>query len=242
VVDATHHQVRDAMTALVVAAVVLSVVVWPHRRSPRTRLARLTAPTNRPDEPTRAVRPGVAVVGAVTVVGALVAGAAPVLLVLAGGAALTTVVRRARPPADEDDVALLVDLLASCLAAGVPTADAVLATSAALPGRRARSLQLVGARLRDGDPPAQAWAPWLDDPAAAPVARACARGAASGAAVAAELERAAARIRAARAATTQRRVAAAAVWVVLPLGLCFLPAFVLVGVVPIAIGLVEQMH
>jgi hypothetical protein len=29
---------------------------------------------------------------------------------------------------------------------------------------------------------------------------------------------------------------------VLPLGLCFLPAFVLVGVVPLAVGLVQQLR
>jgi pilus assembly protein TadC len=40
----------------------------------------------------------------------------------------------------------------------------------------------------------------------------------------------------------QERVARASVWVVLPLGLCFLPAFVLVGVVPIVMGLLHTLH
>jgi pilus assembly protein TadC len=187
------------------------------------------------------MRPGVAVLGALAVAGVLVAGSSLWLPGLAAGGALLAAVRRSRRGTGDGDVALLVDLLASCLAAGAPTADAVAATATALPGTRAQQLSVVGARLRAGDQPSEAWAAWLGDPVVAPVARACARGASSGAAVADELGRAAARIRAGRAAATQRRVAAAGVWVVLPLGLCFLPAFVLVGVVPIAVGLVEQM-
>lgn len=230
------------MTAvLALVATVAAVLAWPARRTPRVRLAGLGAASEAPPEATRRFRPAFAVLGAVAVGAALFAGSSPWLPASAAVGAVVVAVRRTRQRGDDGDVALLVDLLASCLAAGVPPADAALATSAALPGGRAASLGTVGARLRSGDPPEDAWAEWLADPAVAPIARACARGSASGAAVADELGRAATRIRASRAAETQRRVAAAGVWVVLPLGLCFLPAFVLVGVVPIAIGLAEQL-
>jgi hypothetical protein len=227
-------------TALVLAAAVAAVLVWPARPTPRIRLHGIRRRA-RPPAPGQAIRPGLAVIGALAVAAALLAGTPPWVPVLAAGGAVSVAVRRSRRKPDDGDVALLVDLLASCLAAGVAPADAVLATSAAVPGTRSRSLVVVGDRLRAGDQPVEAWAEWLDDPVVAPVARACARGSASGAAVADELGRAAARIRAARAAAAQRRVAAAGVWVVLPLGLCFLPAFVLVGVVPIAVGLIEQL-
>jgi hypothetical protein len=63
------------------------------------------------------------------------------------------------------------------------------------------------------------------------------RAAESGAAGAREIHRVSARLRSQRRAELSNRAQRAATWVVLPLGLCFLPAFVLVGVVPLALGL-----
>jgi hypothetical protein len=65
---------------------------------------------------------------------------------------------------------------------------------------------------------------------------------AAGPAAAPEISRAAERLRMRGNAEAQRRIARAGVWVVLPLGLCFLPAFVLVGVVPVAVGLLQHLH
>jgi pilus assembly protein TadC len=52
----------------------------------------------------------------------------------------------------------------------------------------------------------------------------------------------ASRLRSRRRAAAEHRVRQAAVWLVVPLGLCFLPAFVLVAVVPIVIGLFPSLH
>ena len=59
----------------------------------------------------------------------------------------------------------------------------------------------------------------------------------SGAAVAEDLGRVAARLRARRHSRLQQRVQQASVLAVIPLGIFFLPAFVVVAVVPIVIGL-----
>jgi pilus assembly protein TadC len=64
----------------------------------------------------------------------------------------------------------------------------------------------------------------------------------SGASVADELRRVAARIRSRRHARLQQRVQQASIWVVVPLGLFFLPAFVLLSVVPIVLGLFSGLH
>jgi pilus assembly protein TadC len=181
-----------------------------------------------------------------------VAAVAIVALVLVGGplwlagvlAAAGVVGGRARsveaPAADE--VPLTADLMAACLAAGAAVTDALAAALvAAGPWLRARGEPVVAA-LRCGSPAAEAWHDWLSDERLAPVARTCVRTAGSGAAAAAELVRVATRMRAARRTQSQQRVARAAVWVVLPLGACFLPAFVAVGVVPLVVSLLQRMQ
>jgi Flp pilus assembly protein TadB len=224
---------------LVAVAAACAVVAWPVRTDPRRRLADLPGPGRPLPRPERSsVSPVLLLLAAVAVVAVVVADGLPAWWLAAAPVAVA--VRRRRAPTPED-VALLVDLLAACLAAGVPPADAAEATAAVATGPRGGSLATVAERLRAGAPPHEAWAAWAADAELGPVARACTRAAGSGAAVAAEIGRAAERIRKARAARTERRVAAAGVWIVLPLGLCFLPAFVLVGVVPIAVGLLGRV-
>jgi pilus assembly protein TadC len=160
---------------------------------------------------------------------------------LAGGAVVGSRARATDAPA-ADEVSLTADLMACCLAAGASVADALSAALvAAGPWLRTRGEPVV-AELRGGAPASEAWSVWLTDQRLAPVARTCVRTAGSGAAAAAELVRVAARMRAARRTESQQRVARAAVWIVLPLGGCFLPAFVAVGVVPLVISLLERLH
>jgi pilus assembly protein TadC len=228
------------VTALVAGlAAAAAVAAWPVAADPRRRLADL-ARTARcaPPRERSAVHPALLLTAALGVA-AIVATGGTTTWLLVG--AMAVLVLRRRSAAAPEDVALLVDLLASCLAAGVTPADAADATAAVATGPRGRSLLAVAGRLRAGEPPRDAWSVWSADPELAAAARACTRAAGSGTSVAAELTRAATRIRRARAALTQRRVAAAGVWIVMPLGLCFLPAFVLLGVVPIAVGLLERV-
>lgn len=211
-------------------AAALAVSVPPGRR----RLARLLSEDAAPDIETTPAANAVWLVG---VAAALVVGATvgPWLGVGAGVLAVAAGRRRPHPPPPLD-VPLVADLLAACLAAGATVVDALGAAGAASP-EAAAVCRPIADRLASGAPPREAWADWLQRPELAAIARACARGADSGAATTQELRRAGDRARAQRRADLTRRAQRAAVWAVLPLGVCFLPAFVLVGIVPFALGL-----
>jgi pilus assembly protein TadC len=231
------------VTGVVIAAAVAALLCWPRRRAVRGRMRGLIG--REPGEeqvPDEGVRLPVVIVAAVAVVGALVAGVAWWLVVaLAVAAAIGARLRASDAPA-ADEVPLGTDLMAACLSAGATPADALSAAADAAGAWMRAAAAPVVRELRLGAPPEQAWASWLSEPRLAPLARSCARSGASGAAIAAELARLAARMRARQRAVVHERVARAAVWVVLPLGLCFLPAFVAVGVVPLVLGLLSTLH
>lgn len=186
----------------------------------------------------------------------LMAGAA-VWLVLGGvfGAVLGGLVAALGPRAlrrlddvesDEAEVArtlpLALDLLAACLAGGAPTTDAVHAVSAALTGPCARRLARVASLLEVGSPPADAWRALGEGagPAGA-AARALSRAADGGAPVAGAVGRVAADARREAGARAERAARRAGVLAVGPLGLCFLPAFLLLGVMPAIVGLAAPL-
>lgn len=138
------------------------------------------------------------------------------------------------------DLPLLLDLLASCLAGGAPLAGAADAVARAVPGPAGRRMAAVGAALAVGSPPADAWAALASaapgDPLA-PASRALARAADGGAPVAEAVSRLAADARAQARSRGEQAARRVGVLAVAPLGLCFLPAFVLLGVVPVVAGL-----
>lgn len=146
--------------------------------------------------------------------------------------------RRERMVADLPPAA---DLFAACLLAGSAPVDAADAVAGAVGGPLAERLRPVVASLRLGGDPGPCWLTLTDDPVLAPLGRALARAAAGGAPAAALVARMADERRAERqreATVVARRVGVRAT---LPLGLCFLPAFLLVGVVPIVIGLTSTL-
>ena len=151
------------------------------------------------------------------------------------------------------DLPLVLDLLAACLAGGASLPAAAAAVSAAVPGPCGARLAAVASALAVGSSPPQAWAalagngaadptdsggtrPVAEDPLA-PAARLLVRACEGGAPVAATVIRLAADARAESRAVGDQRARRIGVLVVAPLGLCFLPAFVLLGVVPVVIGL-----
>lgn len=149
--------------------------------------------------------------------------------------------QKARRRALAADLPLAADLLAACLRAGQPPDRALGVVADALDGPLGSELGVVAANLRMGADPSAAWADLRAEPVLAPLARAMARSADSGAPVAAWLDdladdaRRAARMHAVQNART------VGVRAVLPLGLCFLPAFVLLGVVPVVAGAVGAL-
>ena len=169
--------------------------------------------------------------------GALGAGAAVAVIV--------TVERALRRSSQEgsrtSDARLLrelpvaADLLAVCLAAGIPLPAAMAAVADAVPGPLGDQLQRVAGMARLG---ADAGLAWQAAPAALePLARTLRRSETSGARAAPALGALAADLRTSARAATDAAVQRAGVRVLAPLGLCFLPAFVCLGIVPLVIGI-----
>lgn len=179
-----------------------------------------------------------------TAVAWLVGGSVGLVLGIAAGVALDRLVRRLPPRADRDrahavavDLPLALDLVAACLAAGSPLGPAVEVVGTALGGPLGAELVAVAVALRLGSSAEQAWSSLATDPAARPVARAVVQASDSGAALAPRMSRLAAEQRDRTRLAADAAARRAGVLVVAPLGLCFLPAFLLLGVAPVILGL-----
>jgi Flp pilus assembly protein TadB len=243
-----------AVAAAVCSAVAAGLLTTPRRRT-ADRLNALRLPQPGPPATETAPAPDVsasrprpvtrlAVSAVMLMSGPVAVGGLPGIAVGLTLALLVAVVRPSQRGrgADPDDVAVVVDLMAGCLAAGTGLAAALDAAAVAASDQLQRSCQAVAAALRSGVAADDAWQPWLADPWLAPVARTALRTAHTGAAAAADLRRTSARLRARRRSTAQHKVRQASVWLVVPLGLCFLPAFVLVAVVPLVVGLLPTLR
>lgn len=149
-------------------------------------------------------------------------------------------VRRGATSADPIALALAVDLTAACLEAGVPLPAALAAGASVADPVTAQPLASMATALRRGGD-AEAWAGCEGEPRLAPIARICRRVSTTGAAAGDDLRRLAAELRRAHQAERRRRSQRAAVWVVLPLGLCFLPAFLLLTVLPVVTALLPGL-
>ncbi|MEY9875705.1 Flp pilus assembly protein TadB [Streptacidiphilus sp. MAP12-33] len=142
-----------------------------------------------------------------------------------------TVLLRAQLP-------LTAELLAGCMASWCPPDAALISVAEAMPEPMAGRLVAAAVQLSMGADPESCWERLaVTDPVLAPLGRCLARAASSGAPPAAGLARLADAERASAAREAQARVRRAGVIATAPLGLCFLPAFVLVGVVPVVTGL-----
>lgn len=114
---------------------------------------------------------------------------------------------------------------------------AAQAVGEALGGPVGEALARGAAEVRLGGEPATAWRRLASAPGAAALARLLERADISGLPTAGPVARLAADTRAEWSRTATARARRAAVMVTVPVGLCFLPAFIAVGVLPIVIGL-----
>lgn len=145
---------------------------------------------------------------------------------------------------DPGTLAQLVDLLAAALTAGLPAADALAAVADALESSHpdlADPLRSVSARMRLGATPDDAWRDVPGSGPLAPVSAVLVRACQGGGSVRSALHHAADRMRSEADAAATARAERAAVMVAGPLGLCFLPAFVCLGVLPMVMGLADGM-
>lgn len=150
-----------------------------------------------------------------------------------GGAAA----RRELLAAQAPDIA---DLLAACLASGASLGVATREVAAAVPEPARGLLATAAAHVAMGAPPGEAWQAMRAEPATAPIARSVVRSLESGAALADSLSACATELRDVRKAQVEVLARSVAVKAVGPLGLCFLPAFLLLGVVPLVAGLLTR--
>jgi pilus assembly protein TadC len=125
-----------------------------------------------------------------------------------------------------------LELLGSCLAAGLPLRRAVAAVTKAYGGPVAEDLGRVMRIVELGAPDADAWRSLRGHPQLGPAATDLARSVESGTMLVETLNHHARAARADRRAALQVRARAVGVRSVLPLMICFLPAFLLLGVLP----------
>lgn len=171
----------------------------------------------------------------------LLIGARPAVVRARAGLSIS----RPRPVRVRDDAvdplatASSLDVLSVCLSAGMSVPAATAAAAPSAPPRLAAILRRAADLLALGADPDTAWASPVDggDATGEALARLARRSASSGSALAqgvADLaEQARQEATHAAAAAAER----ASVLIAGPLGLCFLPAFICLGIVPVVAGL-----
>jgi pilus assembly protein TadC len=171
----------------------------------------------------------------------VLAGAGAAVVLDRGLRRLEPAARRERRLAEAAMLPLAADLLAVALRGGAPADRATAAVAEALPGPLGDRLARVGRVLSLGGTPAQAWAQIEAVPGADRLVRAAVRSAEHGSALAGALGRLAEDLRADRAIAAEAAARRAGVLIVLPLGMCFLPAFVLAGLVPVIVAILGDV-
>lgn len=179
----------------------------------------------------------------------LVLGGAWGLVAGAGaGASAWWVLQRSEPAGERrereqaaGELPQFVDLVACALRAGAAPAQALGAVAHASPGPGATRVLRVLDQLRWGLDPAQAWSLLADDDVLAPLGRALVRVEDTGGSVVEAVEALADELESAGLAAVEDRARTVGVKAALPLGLCLLPAFMLLGIVPIVAALLAEL-
>lgn len=136
----------------------------------------------------------------------------------------------------ERDLPLAASLLAASAEAGLPVQAALGPVARAVGGALAARLDAVASRIALGAAPVDEWDRMAADPQLGLLGRVMARAHRSGAPVAVALARLAQDRRRERRTRLQARARSVGVRVAAPLAACFLPAFMLIGVVPTVVG------
>ncbi|GHH26251.1 type II secretion system F family protein [Streptomyces lanatus] len=251
------HRLGTAVGAVLVVGWLLRWAAEIRReRRVRRRMAGLMAgvmaagdvtPVRRRYDVRQGVRRWLPLVAVVSGGWALVGGVAGLVvgLVVAGGLWLWRrrqgTDRGGREELDAGEVArrlpLAADLLAACIAAGAGPVIAAQAVGEALGGPVGNGLARGAAEVRLGGEPGEAWQRLASMPGAGALARLLERADVTGLPAAGPVARLAAEARADWTRSATERARRAAVMVSAPVGLCFLPAFIAVGVAPVVIGL-----
>ncbi|MDN5918234.1 MAG: type II secretion system F family protein [Pseudonocardia sp.] len=235
------------MSALV-PALLAGALLLAGARTGRARLIHLSGRDTESPPTDGAVRTRWVVIGALAAaaaVWALVGGTGGLVTGIGIGASVVVAARRwatasGHPGTDTGDLAAAWDLLAVCLRVGLAVPVAVEAAAQRLPGPAGAALRRTSGLLALGAGAEQAWEATAPLPELAAIGRAASRSAATGAALRRTAEAEAARLRAELADLAEAKAQRAAVRITVPLGLCFLPAFLVLGIAPVVIGLAGE--
>ncbi|WP_018603562.1 type II secretion system F family protein [Mycobacterium sp. 155] len=149
-----------------------------------------------------------------------------------------------RPSADDPlAAASTFELFAACLASGMTVSGAAAATAPSAPEPLAGLLTRSADLLALGADPATAWPndAGLQDRNAEALLRLARRSASSGTALARGVAELADQARHEAAAAAEAAAERAGVLIAGPLGLCYLPAFLCLGIIPVVAGLVGDV-
>ncbi|MBP2412401.1 pilus assembly protein TadC [Arthrobacter stackebrandtii] len=138
-------------------------------------------------------------------------------------------------------VPLLLELLGTALDSGLSIQGALQVVAGVAGNRLRKSLLQVVAGLNIGASWEDSWAGSLVDTDMVQIHDALSFGALTGASAAPLLYAQAQHYRTAASRSAQKRAAALGVKLVMPLGLCSLPAFIAVGVVPVVMAMIPSM-
>jgi pilus assembly protein TadC len=141
-----------------------------------------------------------------------------------------------------DDVPLLLELTAASLDAGMPVVRALEVLASVSTVRLRRGLTVVVAGLTIGASWQSSWQPVLHEPDLARMHDALTFSSLTGTASAALLYAEAAQLRRSGQRAAEKRAAALGVKLVIPMGLCSLPAFICLGVAPVVLALVPSLR
>ncbi|MCR6481409.1 type II secretion system F family protein [Amycolatopsis sp. OK19-0408] len=237
------------MTAAALLLFAGALLIWPGDAATARRFTWLAAgPEPAPAHPWRQALPHIATTlgGASTalLIGGVTGVAVGGLMTAAGWWAIR---RTRRPRAPTVDIATklrlagTLDLLAACLRAGLPVPSALDAVSDLAPPNAGAALESTSGLLALGSGPEEAWAPVQAVPGLTELAAAAIRTSRSGAAFTTAAADLAARFREELATAAEERAERAGVALALPVGLCFLPAFFCLGVLPVVLGLAGRL-
>ena len=231
-------------------AVAGALLLWPIGVPPELRTGRVRG---RGPESSRLRR---ALVAAVTVAGAILLAwpsAWASAVIAAGLAALAVWLTGMAPPAADvrrsrSQLAMICELWAAGLDCGLAVGSALLAAlqAAGCVGAAADSslgrLNSVASLLQLGADTDRGWRPADPDPQLAPIAAAARRTSVVGTDLATAIRSQAQVIRRSEFGAGQRRAARAGVLMTAPLTLCFLPAFICLGLAPVVIALLDTLN
>lgn len=233
------------------------IVAWWRRRTLRRRVAAMLPVVSRGRRRVRRLtgpgRDAVAALGVAACGAVLVDGAVGWPASALAGCGAWHLLRRRRQRAgvaggdaevraSAAQLPLTSELLAACLAAGSGPGQAAEAVGRSLGGPLGRRLVRASTELRLGGEPAVVWRRFEALPGGGGFARCMERAGTAGVPAVEPVTRLAAELRAARGRAASARARRAAVLVTGPLGLCFLPAFLAVGVAPVVLGLASSLR